>query len=146
MRPSLIIKKNVLFQASTDQVWDLLTNPTLTKQYMFGCEVLSDWRVGSTVNWEGQTEIGQPITYVTGKVTEVIIGEKVAFTMFDPNAGFADIPENYAHLTYQIATTKNGTLLTLIQGYFAEGENAQQRYEESLQGWDMVIDSMQAII
>ena len=113
---------------------------------MFGCEVLSDWKIGSVINWKGQTEDGKEIVYVEGKITEVIVGEKVSFTMFDPNMGVPDIPKNYAHLTYQIATTKNGTLLTLIQSYFEDGYNAQQRYEESLQGWNMVLNLMQDLM
>ncbi|MFK7933409.1 MAG: SRPBCC domain-containing protein, partial [Saprospiraceae bacterium] len=68
MTTSMIIKEEVLFQATPEQVWDLLINPALTKQYMFGCEVLSDWKVGSPVYWKGKTEDGTAINYVEGKV------------------------------------------------------------------------------
>jgi len=35
-------------------VWDALTNPSMTKQYMFGCETVSDWETGSELLWQGE--------------------------------------------------------------------------------------------
>ncbi|MGB6154154.1 MAG: SRPBCC domain-containing protein [Pricia sp.] len=99
MEESMIIRKEVEFNTSKERVWDLLTNPEMTKQYMLGCEVLSDWTVGSTIIWKGKTEDGQEITHVKGNITEIVDGEKVTFTMLDPNMGIRDIPENYVDLT-----------------------------------------------
>ena len=94
MEKSMIIKKSVKFSSNKQQIWDLLTNPKKTKQYMFGCEVLSDWTIGSQIIWKGKTENGQEIIHVKGRITEIKNGEKVSFTMLDPNIGIKDIPEN----------------------------------------------------
>lgn len=146
MNESLTINKEVLFNASQDQVWDLLTNPAMTQQYMFGCEVLSDWELGSQILWKGKTEDGQDIIYVQGEILSIEPGTSVSFTMFDPNLGLADIPANYASLTYTLAASDEGTVLSLLQGYDEGAENAQKRYEESLKGWDMVIPMMQKLV
>ena len=141
----MIIEKQVIFEASEEKVWDLLTNPKMTKQYMFGCEVHSDWKVGDSINWIGTTEEGKEIVYVKGEIVAIEEGRKVTLTMLDPNIGIADIPKNYAQLTYELASSDKGTLLTIKQNF--EGtENAEKRYNESLNGWDMVIEVMKKIM
>ncbi len=143
----MIIKEEILFKASTEQVWDLLTNPEMTKQYMFGSEIISSWEIGSPIHWKGKTEDGQDIVYVKGEVLEYQEGKKVSSTMFDPNAEMKDIPENYVNLTYELTTTEDGTLLTITQGDFSGAENGQKRYEESKQGWKaMVIPLMKKML
>ncbi|GAA4115064.1 hypothetical protein GCM10022393_15020 [Aquimarina addita] len=52
MKQSMIIRKVVVFNTNKKQVWDLLTNPEKTKQYMFGCKVLSEWALGSEIIWK----------------------------------------------------------------------------------------------
>ena len=141
----MIIRKQVEFNAKKEQVWDLLTNPKMTQQYMFGCEVLSEWFLGSPILWKGKTEDGQEIIHVKGVITEIEEGKSVSFTMLDPNLGIEDIPENYVHLTYEVSEFASGTLFTLTQDF--EGtENAEQRYQESLGGWDMVFQEMKKLM
>lgn len=142
----MIIHKEVSFSNSPKKVWELITNPELTKQYMFGSEVLSEWKLGSPITWEGIAEDGKTIVYVKGTITEIEAGEKVSFTMIDPNSDIPDIPSNYVNLTYEVSPQNQGTLLTITQGDFQGAENGQKRYEESLGGWDMVIGLMKGIL
>jgi len=147
MSNSMIIKEEVVFKSSAAKVWDLLVNPEMTKQYMFGCEVLSDWKIGSPVYWKGQTEDGQEVVYVKGEVLEFEEGKKVSSTTFDPNSGMADVPENYVKLSYELKETDAGTKLTITQGDFAGAEEGQKRYEESKSGWkEMVIPIMKKLL
>ncbi|MDT0645478.1 SRPBCC domain-containing protein [Zunongwangia sp. F260] len=146
MSKSMIIKKEVTFNATPKSVWNLISNPKMTTQYMFGCEVLSDWKIGNQIIWKGVTEDGKEIIYVKGVITDVIQGEKLSFTMFDPNIGIKDIPENYVNLTYKLTPLEKGTKLTIIQGDFSGAENAEKRFKESQGGWDMVIPLMKKLI
>jgi len=147
MNESMMIKEEVFFEASTEKVWDLLTNPEMTKQYMFGCKLISDWKVGSAVYWNGETENGEAITYVKGEVLEYEEGKKVTSTTFDPNSGMTDTPNNYVKLTYELQAQENGTLLTITQGDFSKAEEGKKRFEESQSGWKkMVIPTMQKLI
>ncbi len=147
MSQSMIINEKVLFQSKAEKVWDLLINPNMTKRYMFGCEVLSDWKIGSPVHWKGKTEDGVEVIYVKGEVLEYQEGKKVTSSTFDPNADMADIPENYVNLTYELTESTEGTLLTIIQGDFAGAENGKKRYEESRSGWkDIVIPMMKSLL
>ena len=146
MKEQLLIQHEIEFNAPQEKVWDLLTHPSMTKQYMFGCELLSDWQTGSTVDWKGKTEDGQEMIYVTGKVLEYDEGEKVSITMIDPNMGIADIPENYLHLTYELTPTAGGTMVSLTQGGFDGAEQGQSRYEESVKGWEVLIPVMKKLV
>ena len=146
MKSELLIKKEIELAATPAEVWDLLTNPEKTRHYMFGCAVVSDWNPGSPITWEGKTEEGQEMTFVKGNIIEVEEGKTVAFTMIDPNSGIPDIPENYVNLRYELKPTEKGTRLILIQDGFAGAEDAEKRYEESSQGWDMVLPLMKKIV
>ncbi|MDW3651999.1 MAG: SRPBCC domain-containing protein [Bacteroidia bacterium] len=142
MKESMIITEEVLFKAAAEKVWDLLTNPAMTKQYMFGCELISDWEIGSPVLWKGKTEDGQEMIYVKGEVLEYEAGKKVVSTTFDPHAGMADIPDNYVQLSYEVESRGEGCLLKIVQGDFSKGENAQARFEESREGWRALVIPM----
>ncbi|MEM1408230.1 MAG: SRPBCC domain-containing protein [Bacteroidota bacterium] len=146
MSKSMIIKEDVLFKSGAKKVWNLLTNPEMTKQYMFGCEVLSDWKIGNQILWNGKTENGEEITYVKGEVIAFEDGKKATLTMFDPNMGLPDIPRNYINLTYEVIPQEKGCRLIITQGDFQDTDNAEKRFEESKQGWKMVIPSMKKIL
>lgn len=147
MNEMMIIKEEILFKANAQTVWNLLVNPEMTKQYMFGCEVHSDWTIGSPVYWKGKTENGEEVLYVKGALLEYEKGKKMTCTMFDPNSDMQDIPENYVNLTYILDDAEDGVLLTIIQGDFAGAENGKKRYEESKAGWkEMVIPIMKKMV
>ena len=56
MKKELIVKKTIILSAEVSKVWDALTNPEQTKQYMFGCEAISDWQIGSPLIWKGAAD------------------------------------------------------------------------------------------
>ena len=146
MNKIMIIKEEIDFDFSEKKVWDLLTNPEITKQYMYGCEVLSEWKVGNLIIWKGITEDGTEVIYVKGEIIGIEKGKKVSFTMFDPNKGMEDKLENYVNLTYELQKLKNGTKLILTQGDFSKAENGKDRYEEASKGWQMVFPIMKKVI
>jgi len=50
----IIARAAVTIDAPAARVWDALTNPDVIKQYMFGTNVVSDWREGSPIVWQGE--------------------------------------------------------------------------------------------
>jgi len=147
MKESMIIKEEVLFKASAEKVWEMLLDPKMTKKYMFGCEVFSDWKIGSPVLWKGKTEDGEEVIYVKGEVLEYEEGKRVCSTTFDPNLGWEDIPANYVKLTYELETVEDGTKLTITQGDFSGAVEGEKRYEESVRGWrDLVVPTMKKLM
>ncbi|MEO1518218.1 MAG: SRPBCC domain-containing protein [Bacteroidota bacterium] len=143
----MYIEEKVLFQASPEEVWDLLTNPEKTRQYMFGCELQSDWQVGSPVHWKGKLEDGSEKIFVQGEVIEYEAPQKVTTTTFDPDSGLADVPEHHLQLTYELQKTEGGTLLTIRQGDYSVFEGGAERFEESKTGWlAVVIPAMKELL
>ena len=54
MERNLIAKASVTINAPSERVWDALVNPEAIKQYMFGTGVVTDWREGSPIIWQGE--------------------------------------------------------------------------------------------
>ena len=147
MSEALIIKEEILFKSSPERIWDMLINPEMTKQYMFGCELISDWKIGSPVYWKAMTESGEEIIHVKGEVIEYVEYEKVVATTFNPSSGLPDIPANHIHLTYELKKVEEGTSLTITQGDFSGAEEAEKKYEESLAGWkEVVVPAMRKLL
>lgn len=144
---TMTVREEILFKADAKKVWELLVSPEMTRQYMFGCEIVSDFKVGSPIYWKGKTENGEEINYVKGTIIAYEEGKVLHSTTFDPNSTMKDVPENYVNLNYTIEEKTEGTLLTIVQGDFAGAEDGKKRYEESKSGWEeMVIPLMKKLM
>ncbi len=131
----LIVKNNIRINAPVEKVWDALVNPEQTKKYMFGCETVSDWNIGSSLHWRGQYE-GKEMAFVTGKIVDIQPGIFLAYTTFDPNSTMEDIPENHVTVTYSLSSEDGQTVLAITQGDFATVADGERRYIETYNGGD----------
>jgi uncharacterized protein YndB with AHSA1/START domain len=147
MKQELIVKEEVLIAASIEMVWDALTNPEQTKKYMFGCRVITDWKVGNSILWNGIAE-GKEVTYVKGHIAAIRPNEYLAYTTFDAHATIPDLPENYTTVTYSLSKRGNQTLLAITQGDFATVAEGQRRYNEvtSDDGWMALLMEIKKIV
>ncbi len=138
---SLIIKNSITINAGVDKVWDALVNPDQTKKYMFGCETVSDWKVGSSLLWKGNYE-GKEMVFVKGHIKELKKEELLVYTVIDPNSTIEDIPENYLTVTYDLKGEKDQTVLTVTQGDYSKVANGEARYKEAYnngEGWNPIL-------
>jgi uncharacterized protein YndB with AHSA1/START domain len=148
MSQPLIVKSSIAIRASSDIVWDALTNPEQTKKYMFGCAALSDWTVGSPLLWKGVFN-GIEIVAVKGKVVDIEPGRFLAYTTFDPNAALEDIEENYVTVTYTLTGTNGVTTLDVTQGDFATVADGERRYKETYnegEGWNPILVEIKKLV
>jgi uncharacterized protein YndB with AHSA1/START domain len=136
MANELIVKRSLEIKAPASRVWDILTDPEHTKKYMFGCEVISDWKPGSTLIWKGAAD---GIVYVKGNLVRLEKEKLFEFTVFDPNAGIDDIPANYTTVTIELTPENSSTTLTVTQGDFAGMADGENRFMSAEAGWDMVL-------
>ncbi len=74
MTTPLFIKNTITINAPASKVWDALVNPEQTKEYMFGCEALSDWKAGSPLLWKGNYE-GKEMVFVKGNIVKIHPGK-----------------------------------------------------------------------
>src|SRR4051812_30334743 len=127
----LQVKNTIVINAPVEKVWDALTNPKQTKQYMFGCETVSDWKKGSELLWRGSYE-GKEMVFVKGRIAEIRKPEFLAYTTFDPNnTEMQDIPENYLTVSYDLKKQNDSTVLTVTQGDYNTVAEGAKRYQEA---------------
>jgi uncharacterized protein YndB with AHSA1/START domain len=141
MQP-LFIKNEILINTSSSIVWDVLTKPEYTQKYMFGCETVSDWKVGSSLLWKGSYE-GNEMIFVKGNIVEIKPNELLIYTVIDPNnPAMIDVPENYLTVTYSLSETNNQTKLIVTQGDYNKVLDGEKRYNESYnngEGWNPIL-------
>ncbi len=145
---SLIIKNNILINSSLTKVWDALTNPAQTKKYMFGCEAISEWKVGSPLTWEMIYE-GEPYTAVKGKIIEIEPNKQLVYTTIDPHSPIEDAPKNYVTVTYSLSFEHGKTKLVVTQGDYSKVADGEKRYTEAYnngEGWSPILNEIKKLV
>ncbi|MET1089023.1 MAG: SRPBCC domain-containing protein [Arthrobacter sp.] len=128
-----VAESSVTIEAPPGRVWDVITDPVATKEFMFGAELGTDWSVGGPITWRGSWE-GREYED-KGVVLAVESGRKLVYTHFSPLAGEEDKPENYHTLTWTLQDQGGRTILTLSQDRNATAEAA----EHSKAMWDGLV-------
>ena len=145
----LIVKNSINIHAPAAKVWNALMNPEQTRKYMFGCEAVSDWKVGSPLLWKGSYE-GKEMIFVKGNVVTIQPGKLLAYTTIDPNnPAMPDVPENYLTVTYELSEASGITTLTASQGDFATVAEGQKRYDEVYNGglgWTPLLEQIKILV
>jgi uncharacterized protein YndB with AHSA1/START domain len=140
MSKTYIAKATITINAPASRVWDALTKPDLIKQYLFGTEVTTDWKVGSPITykgtWEGKTYEDK------GEILQIEPGKLLISTYWSPFTGLPDIPENYNTVRYELSGEGGGTRLTIIQDNNATQEDA----EHSERNWKTVLDGLKKLL
>jgi uncharacterized protein YndB with AHSA1/START domain len=144
---SLIVKNTITINAAPAVVWDLLTKPQYTVEYMFGCEPISDWQVGSELLWCAHYE-GENTVFVQGEILAIDVPNLLVYTTFDPdNNEIPDIPTNYLTVSYHLAAENDTTILTVTQGDYSIVANGAARYEQATKGggWQSILEQIKKL-
>ena len=133
--------KSVTIHATTDKVWNALTNPEKVKQYLHGTEMSTDWKEGGPITWRGEWK-GRSYED-KGTVLAVEPQKLLKYTHWSPMGGSEDKPENYHTVTYELAGDDGRTTLTLTQDNNASQEEADKMANEN---WGPVLDGLKATV
>lgn len=136
----IVAEAQIDVAASPARVWTALTDPDQIKQFMFGSEVETDWRPGSTITWRGEYE-GKSFED-KGNVVRVDPEHELVVTHFSPLSGTEDKPENYHTLTYTLQISDRGTRVTLAQDNNADEAEA----EHSRKNWLAMLTSLKDLV
>ena len=140
MDNNLIAKATITVNAPRSKVWDALTKKDLIKQYMFGTDVTTDWKVGSPITykgiWEGKAYEDK------GKILQIEPNELLVSTFWSFLSGLADIPENYKTIRYELSPEGDGTRLTITQ----DNNDSEEDANHSAQNWRMVLDGIKKLV
>lgn len=117
----------VTINASKQRVWDTLTKPELVKLWQYGSNLLTDWKVGSKIEfvteWEGN------VFKQWGTVQSFSPTDSLSYSLFAPRPGVEDKPENYLVMKYALTATGGQTKLEIIQE-----DNRPHAVQEESQG------------
>lgn len=140
MTMNLTARASTTIQAPASRVWEALTEPELIKQYLFGSEVVTDWKVGSPIYYRGMWQ-GRAFED-KGTVLEVEPNQRLVSTHWSPLSGVPDVPENYHTVTYLLDEHDGNTDMTILQDHNASEEEKQH----SEQNWRMVLDGLKKLV
>jgi uncharacterized protein YndB with AHSA1/START domain len=148
MNKPLVVKDSISINASPSMVWNTLVNPEQTKKYMFGCETVSEWQIGSPLLWKGDHE-GKKRVFVKGTILDLQLNKFLAYTTIDPNnTAIEDLPQNYLTVTYALSVENKMTILTVTQGDYSMVGNGAERYKETIEGggWQPILEAIKTLV
>jgi uncharacterized protein YndB with AHSA1/START domain len=133
------IEYTTVIAAPVEKVWEALTQPELVKQYFFGTQLITDWRVGGPISfvgeWEGQTYEDK------GQILEYEPNKRLAYSYLSSWSGKEDKPENYLWVCYQTEPAGQTTRLSIHQSNYDK-----DKAEHSKQGSKSIIDGLKGIV
>ena len=103
----------ITIHAPQQVVWRALTTTDLIKEWFFGVDTETDWRVGSPLvhrgTWQGKQYEDK------GTIIQFDPPGRLVHTHWSPLSGQTDDPENYQHVTWALAERNGDTKLTITE-------------------------------
>jgi uncharacterized protein YndB with AHSA1/START domain/DNA-binding transcriptional ArsR family regulator len=127
----------VHIRTTPEKLWAALTRPEFTRQYYYGTDVVTDWSVGSKLQYlrsrDGKTE-----AVLTGEVLEFTPPRRLVHTFSFPSTG--DEPTK---VTYELEPVGEMVKLTMTHEGFA-GET--KTYQMITTGWTPLFDGLKSLL
>jgi uncharacterized protein YndB with AHSA1/START domain len=140
MDKNLVARASISINAPREKVWNALVNPEAIKQYMFGTQVVSDWREGSAIVWKGEWQ-GKPYED-KGVVLQIKPGRSIQYSHFSPLSGVADKAENYHKVTIELSIVEYQTRVSLTQDKNA----SEEERTHSEENWEMMLAALKKFL
>ena len=140
MKDALKAEISISVDASPAQVWKALTTPRLIKKYLFGTDVYSDWKEGSTITYTGEYE-GKKY-HDKGIIKKIELEKVLQSTYWSSMSGKADMPGNYNLVTYKMIKKDNKTVITVSQ----DNISTEKEKEHSTENWKMVLNKLKEVV
>ena len=132
-------------KAPPSAVWKALTTLSTLKQFFFGSDVSTDWRVGSPITFSGSWK-GKPYQD-KGSIQTFDRDQRLAFTHWSPLSGMADTPENYHIVSFDLRPANGDTEVVLTQTNQNDAEpltpENRQEYDKN---WTMVLEGLRKAV
>lgn len=141
MNHELSISESVVVNTDAKKVWEALTNPAIIKDYLFGTETITDWKVGNPIIFQG--EYNGHKYKDKGVILEFKPLETLTYSYWSGFTGLDDKPENYAKVSYHVKVIDAGsTQFTWTQKGFA----GQEGYDHSKKGMTDFLKGIKAVM
>jgi uncharacterized protein YndB with AHSA1/START domain len=141
MRHDLVVSRSIMINAEPAKVWHALTTPEIIKEYLFGTETITDWKVGSEIIFQGEYE-GHKYRD-KGFIVENVLNKKISYSYWSGFSGLEDKPENYNTVIYTL-DSKDGKTTDFI--WTQKGFANEDGYKHSESGMDDFLNKIKKII
>jgi uncharacterized protein YndB with AHSA1/START domain len=133
-------KASITFEAKASKVWEWLTKPELIKQYLYGTDTISEWKIGSPITYRGEWE-GKPYED-KGRIIELVPNKLLRTTYWSSFSGLADVPDNYNMVTYDLLESEGRTTLSIS----VDNNPTQESADHSASNWASVLKTMKTLL
>lgn len=140
MKNQFSTKASIVINRPKEEVWRVLIDPEIIKQYFFGVEVVTDWKVGSPIIYKGIWE-GKEFQD-KGVILKNIPNELLESSYWSNFSGLADSPENYSIVKYALSESGANTYLEVTQSNIQSEEAAAH----SERNWNYVLESLKKVL
>lgn len=140
MNKGIVAETTTTINAPASKVWEAITKSELIKKYMFGTDVISDWKVGSPIVYKGEWQ-GKPFED-KGQILEFVPGKRLVSTHWSPMSGVPDVPENYHKVTYELSERNGKTDVTIFQ----DNNASEEEKTHSEANWKTVLAGLKKLL
>jgi uncharacterized protein YndB with AHSA1/START domain len=131
---------SITIDASVDDVWKALTTPELIRQWFFGVDTETDWKVGSPLVHRGEYQ-GKP--YVDkGEIVRFDPPKLLVHTHWSDLSGKPDSPEHYQEVSWALSERDGATELTISERNLP----SEEAKAVSEQGWKTVLNNLKDLL
>lgn len=142
METKFIARTRKVMHAPLKKVWEALVTPEMIKQYMFGTDVISDWKEGSSIVWKGEWK-GK--TYEDkGIILKLEKFKLLQYSHYSPLSGKPDLPENYHTVTITLSEFELhiGVEVELTQ----DNNDTEDEQKHSEGNWDAMLEGLKKFL
>ena len=126
--------------APVSKVWEGLTKPELVKQYFWGTNLVTSWKPGTPIAFEGEWD-GKPYRD-KGTVLKFEPGKMLQYDYLSSWSDLEDRPENYQIITYRVKPKGSSTVLTIVQSKI----DTLEKKIHSAQNWAALLKAFQQLM
>lgn len=131
---------SVEIDASPAEVWRALTTPGVIKQWFFGVDTYTDWKVGSSIVHTGEWQ-GKPYED-RGTIVRFDPEKALVYTHWSDLSGLPDRPEHYQEVTWTLVERGEKTELTVSE----KNLPSQQAKAVSETSWATVLRNLKELL
>ena len=136
----LVAEASATIDADRHEIWRALVDPAAIKEYMYGTTVVSEWREGSAIVWQGEWE-GRAYED-RGEILRLEPGRVLEYTHFSPLSGQPDEPGNYHTVTITLVPADAATWVTLTQ----DNNPTPEAREHSARNWSAMLSALKQYV
>jgi uncharacterized protein YndB with AHSA1/START domain len=127
-------------RAPLSSVWDALTKPEIVKQYFFGTNLVTDWKVGSPLffrgEWQGKAYEDR------GTVLSFTPMASLSYNYWSSFSGLEDNPALRQIIRFDLEAFGDSVRITVHQS----NVDTQARADHSAANWRSVLEALKQLL